>query len=59
MNVVYAAAAYPAGVISDRVGRTTVLAGLLLLIAADLALALLPSLGGVALASSSGACTWA
>jgi MFS family permease len=50
MNVVYAVAAYPAGVISDRLGRTAVLAGgMLLLVAADIALALLPSVGGVAL----------
>jgi MFS family permease len=50
MNVVYALAAYPAGVVSDRMNRATVLAtGILLLIAADVALALLPSFGGVAL----------
>ncbi len=50
MNVVYAAAAYPAGVMSDRMNRSAVLAtGIALLIAADLALALLPSIGGVAL----------
>jgi MFS family permease len=50
MNVVYAVAAYPAGALSDRVSRVTLLAsGILLLIAADLALALLPSIGGVAL----------
>jgi MFS family permease len=50
MNVVYALAAYPAGAISDRIGRTAVLAGgMLLLVAADVALALLPSIEGVAL----------
>jgi MFS family permease len=50
MNVVYALAAYPAGVLSDRISRTGVLAGgILLLIAADIVLALLPSVGGVAL----------
>ncbi len=50
MNVVYSLAAYPAGVISDRIGRTAVLAaGMVLLIAACLALALLPSIGGIAL----------
>jgi len=50
MNVVYALAAYPAGVASDRMNRTTLLiVGLVLLIAADLALASLPSIGGVAL----------
>jgi MFS family permease len=50
MNVVYALAAYPAGVLSDRVGRTAVLAGgIMLLVAADLVLAALPSISGVAL----------
>jgi MFS family permease len=50
MNVVYALAAYPAGVASDRMSRTTLLiVGLALLIAADLALALLPSIAGVTL----------
>ena len=50
MNVVYALSAYPAGVISDRVGRTAMLAGgIMLLIAADLVLAVLPSISGVAL----------
>ena len=50
MNVVYAAAAYPAGMMSDRMNRAAVLAtGIALLIAADLALAFLPSIGGVAL----------
>jgi MFS family permease len=48
MNVVYAAAAYPAGVLSDRTNRVSVLMfGLLLLIAADLVLALAPGIGGV------------
>ena len=50
MNVVYALAAYPAGVLSDRLSRVPLLAtGILLLVAADVALGLLPSLGGVAL----------
>lgn len=50
MNVVYAIAAYPAGVASDHMSRTTLLVlGLALLIAADLVLALLPSIAGVAL----------
>src|SRR5689334_15421884 len=50
MNVVYAVAAYPAGVMSDRISRTAVLAGgILLLVAADIVLALLPSIGGLAL----------
>jgi MFS family permease len=48
MNVSYAVAAYPAGALSDRVDRVRVLMlGLLLLIAADLALAWLPGLTGV------------
>jgi MFS family permease len=48
MNIFYAAAAYPAGALSDNGDRTGVLAiGLLLLIAADLVLALLPGLIGV------------
>jgi len=50
MNVVYAAAAYPAGVLSDRIKRTSVLAiGIVLLAAADIALAALPSITGVAI----------
>ena len=50
MNVVYALAAYPAGVMSDRMSRTAVLAGgIVVLIVADVVLALMPSLGGVAL----------
>jgi MFS family permease len=50
MNLVYAIAAYPAGVMSDRMSRTAVLAaGMLVLVAADIVLALLPSVGGVAL----------
>jgi MFS family permease len=49
MNVVYAFAAYPAGVLSDRYNRLTVLIiGLALLIAADLVLAFAPGLTGVA-----------
>lgn len=50
MNVVYSLSAYPAGVMSDRIGRTGMLAGgILVLIAADLVLAFVPSLSGVAL----------
>jgi MFS family permease len=49
MNVVYAISAYPAGVLSDRVDRYTVLiAGLALLIIADAVLALAAGIGGVA-----------
>jgi MFS family permease len=48
MNVVYALAAYPAGVFSDRTNRMTVLIiGFALLIAADLALGLSGGLAGV------------
>ncbi|MGV7213620.1 MFS transporter [Bradyrhizobium sp. UFLA05-112] len=50
MNIVYALSAYPAGALSDRINRTGLLAlGLAFLAAADLALALLPSLAGLAL----------
>ena len=50
MNIVYASAAYPAGVLSDHLDRKRMLAiGLILLEGADLALALIPSLTGVAL----------
>jgi MFS family permease len=50
MNVVYAMSAYPAGVLSDRLNRKGLLAvGMVFLAGADLALALLPSLGGIAL----------
>jgi MFS family permease len=44
MNVLYAGGAYPAGAASDRLSaRALLLVGLLLLIAADIALALAPS----------------
>jgi MFS family permease len=47
MNLAYAAAAYPAGALSDRIDRVRLLmVGLALLIAADLALAWLPGLAG-------------
>lgn len=47
MNVVYALGAYPAGILSDRVnGRVLLGAGMIGLILADLALALLPGVGG-------------
>jgi MFS family permease len=50
MNVVYALSAYPAGVLSDRIDRKVLLAaGLVFLAGADLALALMPTFGGVAL----------
>jgi MFS family permease len=49
MNVVYALAAYPVGVLSDRVNRMTVLVfGFVLLIAADVVLGIAPGLIGVA-----------
>lgn len=50
MNVVYALSAYPVGVLSDRVNRVTLLAiGLVILIGADIVLALAPGLVGVAI----------
>jgi MFS family permease len=50
MNIVYALAAYPAGVISDRFDRINVLiVGILFLIAADLVLALAAGVCAVAL----------
>jgi MFS family permease len=53
MNVVYALAAYPAGILSDKVDRLTVLAlGLVLLIVADVVLALAPGVVGVAIGVS-------
>jgi MFS family permease len=48
MNIVYAASAYPAGVLSDAGGRGRVLiAGLTLLIVADLVIAVAPGIGGI------------
>jgi MFS family permease len=48
MNVVYAAVSAPAGNLSDRVDRRVLLlAGLAILAAADVALALLPTIAGV------------
>lgn len=45
MNLVYSVAAYPAGILSDRVGtRGLLLASLIVLAAADLLLALVPGL---------------
>ena len=50
MNITYALSAFPAGVLSDRINRSGLLAvGLVFLAGADLALALLPSLAGLAL----------
>jgi MFS family permease len=50
MNIIYAISAYPVGVLSDRVGRTSILAiGMVLLVAGDLALALVPGFAGLAL----------
>lgn len=49
MNIVYALAAFPAGVLSDRMDRNTILiGGLAVLIVADIALALSSGLAGVA-----------
>ena len=48
MNLIYALAAAPAGILSDRIGRVNVLlCGLGALLLADLALAFVPGLGGV------------
>lgn len=45
MNAVYALAAYPLGILSDRVSAKTMLVwGLIILVAADLALAMLPGI---------------
>lgn len=50
MNVAYALSAYPAGALSDRMNRVTILLiGILFLIAADLMLAFAPSLAGIAI----------
>ncbi len=50
MNVIYALSAYPAGVLADRINRKGLLVtGLLFLAGADLSLALMPNLGGIAL----------
>ena len=50
MNVVYAFSAYPAGALSDRINRTTILAvGFGLLVAADLVFAFTGGLASVAL----------
>jgi len=55
MNVVYAAGAYPAGVLSDRVNRRRVLSiGLGVLVLADLMLAFAPGIGG----ALAGAALW-
>ena len=48
MNLAYSLSAYPAGLLSDRTDRTTMLAtGLVVLIAADLVLAFAPGIGGL------------
>ena len=48
LNIAYAASAYPVGAMSDRMNRTGILiAGLLLLVAADLTLAFAPGMVGL------------
>ncbi|CEJ09993.1 Multidrug resistance protein MdtH [bacterium YEK0313] len=48
MNLAYSLSAYPAGILSDRMDRTAMLAiGLGVLIAADLVLAVVPGIGGL------------
>ena len=50
MNLVYAGVAAPAGALADRMDRRAILGlGLVVLILADLTLALLPSIGGILL----------
>jgi MFS family permease len=50
MNVAYSASAFPVGILSDRVGRVTLLViGLLLLVAADVVLAFATGIAGVGL----------
>jgi MFS family permease len=50
MNLVYALTATPAGILSDKIGRMNVLlCGLTALLVADLALAFIPGMGGVAI----------
>lgn len=50
MNIAYAASAYPVGVLSDRMNRTTMLVlGIALLSLADVVLAFVPSIAGVAI----------
>ena len=59
MALAYSLSAYPAGALSDCVGRRGVLmTGLGLLIAADLLLALLPGWAGLALGVAAWGCTW-
>ncbi|HET7715659.1 MAG TPA: MFS transporter, partial [Bauldia sp.] len=49
MNAIYALAAYPAGILSDRIDRLSVLViGLVVLVAADLVLGLVDGIAGVA-----------
>ncbi|MDT3684953.1 MAG: MFS transporter [Pseudorhodoplanes sp.] len=48
MNIAYALSAYPAGALSDRMDRVTILLiGIVLLIAADVIVALVPNLAGI------------
>jgi len=50
MNIVYAASAYPVGILSDRINRHVILAaGFIVLIAADIVLAIAPGLWSVML----------
>ena len=50
MNIVYAIAAYPAGILSDRMDRSAIfIIGIFFLIAADLALGLASGIAGVTL----------
>ena len=59
MNIVYALAAYPAGVMADRTGRQGVLiAGIAFLIVADIILAMGSTVLPIMLGWSSGGSTW-
>ncbi|HRO14418.1 MAG TPA: hypothetical protein PLL33_05125 [Paracoccus sp. (in: a-proteobacteria)] len=60
LNIAYALSSYPVGVLSDGVNRISILiAGLVLLIAADLTLAFVPTLWGVLAGVVLRGCTWA
>lgn len=53
MNVIYATSSYPVGIAADRIGKAGLLqAGIALLIAADLALSLIPGLAGLAIGTA-------
>lgn len=60
MNLVYAMVAYPAGALSDRVDRPTILmVGFVLLLAADLVLAMAQGIAMAGIGVALWGCTWA